>query len=211
MVGSAVLIECLEHPSVQSVLSVGRRASGVEHRKLKELIHRDFQDFSAIEKELSGYNACFFCLGVSSVGISREEYRRITVEYTQKAAEALSRLNPAMTFCFISGAGTDDTLRSRQRWARVKGEAENLLKMLPFKDVYLMRPAYIQPRKGAERVLWMYKILGPLYGLWKLLFPNHVMRAEDVGRAMIAAALYGAEKQTLESSDMVHLARRAHA
>jgi len=211
MVGSSVLFECLEHPEVQSVLSVGRRATGFEHRKLKELVHRDFLAFSAIEKELGGYNACFFCLGVSSVGMSREEYRRITVEYTQKAAEVLSRLNPAMTFCFISGAGTDDTFQSRQRWARVKGEAENLLKTLPFKSVYLMRPAYIQPRKGSERVLWMYRILGPFYGLWKFLFPNHVMRAEDVGRAMIAAALYGAEKQTLESSDIVRLAQKVHA
>jgi uncharacterized protein YbjT (DUF2867 family) len=211
MVGSAVLIECLEHPAVQSVLSIGRRPSGLEHKKLKEIVHTDFLDCSAIEKDLGGYNACFYCLGVSSVGMSRDEYRRITVQYTQEAAEVLSRLNPGMTFCFISGAGTDDTLRSRQHWARVKGEAENMLKALPFKSVYLMRPAYIQPRKDAVRVLWMYRILGPFYRLWKLLFPNHVMRAEDVGRAMIAAALHGAEKQTLESSDMVRLAKEAHA
>ena len=210
MVGNSVLIECLEHPAVLSVLSIGRSPSGLKHPKLKEIVHSDLLDYSAIEKDLGGYNACFYCLGVSSVGMSREEYRKITVQYTEKAAEVLSRLNPGMTFCFISGAGTDDTLQSRQYWARVKGEAENLLKALPFKSVYLMRPAYIQPRKGAKRVLFLYRIVGPFYGLWKLLFPKYVMRSEDVGRAMIAAVLHGAPKQTLESKDIVDLAQRRH-
>ena len=210
MVGSGVLIECLEHPAVVSVLSIGRRRTGFEHRKLKEILHQDFLDFAAIEDQLGGNNACFFCLGVSSVGMSKEEYRRITYQYTEEAAEVLSRLNPEMTFCFVSGAGTDDTLRSRQHWARVKGETENMLKTLPFKRVYVMRPAYIQPRKGAERVHFIYKILSPLYGLWKLLLPNYVMRTEDLGQAMINAALYGAEKQTLESKDIVILGQGGH-
>ena len=207
MVGNAVLLESLKHPAVASVLSIGRRRTGIEHPKLKELIHDDFLEYAEIEKELTGYNACFYCLGVSSVGMSKDRYWEITVEYTRKAAEVLSRLNPGMTFCFISGAGTDATLKSRQYWARVKGEAENLLKTFPFRCVYLMRPAYIQPRKGATRVYFLYRILGPFYGLWKFLFPGHVMRSEEVGQAMIAAALHGAEKSTLESADMVNLAK----
>ncbi|MGB2959680.1 MAG: NAD-dependent epimerase/dehydratase family protein [Bacteroidota bacterium] len=208
MVGNGVLIECLEHPDVKSVLSVSRKGSGLKHEKLEEVLHGDFLDYSAIEGKLKGYNACFFCLGVSSVGISREDYRRITYDYTERAAQVLSRLNPEMVFCYVSGTGTDDTMQSRQNWARVKGETENLLKTLPFKQVYLMRPGYIQPRKDAKHVLFLYKIVGPLYPLWKLLFPKYVMTTEEVGQSMINAVLYGAEKQTLESTDMVRLARR---
>lgn len=209
MVGNGVLIECLEHHDVKSVLSISRKSCGLTHDKLQEIVHQSFLDYSAIESRLSGYNACFFCLGVSSVGKSRADYRSITYDYTEKAAEVLSRLNPAMTFCYVSGAGTDDTLQSRQAWARVKGETENMLKELPFKKVYLMRPAYIQPRKDATRVLFMYRIMGPLFPLWKLLVPKYVMTTEELGQSMINAVLYGAEKQTLESIDMVHLARRA--
>ena len=208
MVGNGVLIECLEHPDVKSVLSISRRSCGLTHDKLEEIVHEDFLDYSAIESKLRGHNACFFCLGVSSVGISREDYRKITYDYTQKAADVLSRLNPEMTFCFVSGAGTDDTLQSRQHWARVKGETENMLKEFPLKKGYWMRPAYIQPGKDATRVHFMYKIMGPLFPLWKLLFPKYVMTMEELGQSMVNAVLCGAEKQTLESIDMVHLARR---
>jgi uncharacterized protein YbjT (DUF2867 family) len=193
MVGNGVLHECLEHPDVTSVLSLGRKTTGLNHEKLEEILHPDFLDYSAIEEKLRDYNACFFCLGVSSVGMETEQY---------------TRLNPEMVFCYVSGAGTDDTLQSRLSWARVKGETENMLKKLPFKQVYMMRPGYIQPRKGAERVLFMYRIVGPLYPLWKLLFPRSVMTSEEVSQAMINAVLHGAEKQTLEAGDMIRLARR---
>jgi uncharacterized protein YbjT (DUF2867 family) len=208
MVGNGVLHECLEHPDVKSVLSLGRKMTGLKHEKLVEILHEDFLDYSTIEENLKGYNACFFCLGVSSVGMDKSEYRRITHDYTEKAAQVLSRLNPEMVFCYVSGAGTDDTLQSRLGWARVKGETENMLKTLPFKNVYLMRPGYIQPRKGAKRVYFMYKIVGPLYPLWRFLFPKSVMTSEEVGQAMINAVLHGAEKQTLEAGDMIRLARR---
>jgi uncharacterized protein YbjT (DUF2867 family) len=208
MVGNGVLHECLEHPDVTSVLSLGRKTTGLNHEKLEEILHPDFLDYSAIEEKLRDYNACFFCLGVSSVGMETEQYRKITHDYTEKAAQVLSRLNPEMVFCYVSGAGTDDTLQSRLSWARVKGETENMLKKHPFKQVYMMRPGYIQPRKGAERVLFMYRIVGPLYPLWKLLFPRSVMTSEEVSQAMINAVLHGAEKQTLEAGDMIRLARR---
>jgi uncharacterized protein YbjT (DUF2867 family) len=211
MVGNGVLHECLEHPRVKSVLSVGRKPAGLHHEKLAEILHEDFMDYSAIEEKLKGYNACFFCLGVSSVGLKKEQYRRITYDYTERAAKVLSRLNPDMTFCYVSGAGTDDTLKSRLNWARVKGATENMLKGLPFKNVFLMRPGYIQPRKDATRALFLYKIVGPLYPLWKRLFPTSVMTSEEVGLAMINAAIGGSEEQTLEASDMIRLARREQA
>ena len=210
MIGSGVLIECLDNPEVESVLIIGRRSCGKEHEKLKEIIHDNFMDYANIEKDLSGYNACFFCLGVSSAGMSEEQYHIITHDYVVKAAEVLSRLNPDMTLCFISGAGTDDTLKSRMMWARVKGKAENSLKSFPFKNLFLMRPAYIQPVKGVKPTLTMYKILGPFYPLWRRLFPKYVTTTEEVGQAMINAVLYGAAKQTLENKDIIQLAKKTN-
>lgn len=207
-IGQGVLIECLEHPDVNSVLVIGRSSCGIEHAKLSEIIHNDFMDYSSITDQLTGYNACFFCLGVSSVGMSAEDYSRITVDYSVKAAEALSAANPDMTFCFISGAGTDEKEKSRMKWARVKGRAENALKEFPFRDVYLMRPGYIQPMKGVKTRLKMYRIMGPLYPVWRFLFPKMVTNTIEVGLAMINAVLYGYEKQTLETSDIVKLARK---
>ncbi|MEM7367748.1 MAG: NAD-dependent epimerase/dehydratase family protein [Bacteroidota bacterium] len=210
MIGSGVLIEALAHPSVEAVLSIGRSTTGVQHPKLTEIIHKDFTDFSAIEDQLAGYNACFFCLGISSFRMSEEAYRRITVDFTKKAGEVLSRLNPEMTFCFISGAGTDAT--SNTMWARVKGEAENILKTFPFKQVFLMRPGYIQPVKGVKSKTKLYSIIyffiGSLYPLWKRLFPKIVSTSEEIGLAMIHAVLHGYEKETMESIDVVELAHR---
>lgn len=208
MIGSGVLIECLDNAEVEFVLVIGRRSCGKKHEKLKEIIHDNFLGYSMIERELSGYNACFFCLGVSSVGMSEEQYHNITHDYVVKAAEVLSRLNPGMTFCFISGAGTDDTLKSRMMWARVKGKAENSLKSFPFKNVYLMRPAYIQPIKGVKSSYLMYKVLGPIYPLLKRLFSKYVTNTEEVGQAMINAVLYGADRQTLENKDIIQLAKK---
>lgn len=210
-IGQGVLLECIESKNVTSILVVGRKSCGMEHHKLKEIIHTDYLDYSTIKEELSGYNACFFCLGVSSAGMKEEQYHLVTHDYVVAAAEVLSHQNPEMTFCFISGAGTDDTIKSRMMWARVKGKAENSLKGFPFKKLYLMRPAYIQPVKGVRSRLTMYKILGPLFPLWKFLFPNNVTTSEEVGLAMINAVLYGYEKQTLECRDMIQLAKRSES
>jgi uncharacterized protein YbjT (DUF2867 family) len=209
MIGSGVLIECLDSVEVGSVLAISRRSTGKKHEKLKEIIHDNFLDYSAIEGELSGYNACFFCLGAASAGMSEEQYHLITHDYAVKAAEVLSRLNPDMTFCFVSGAGTDDTLKSRMMWARVKGKAENSLKSFPFKRLYLMRPAFIQPVKGVKPSYFMYKVLRPLYPLLRRLFPKYVTNTAEVGQAMIHAVLYGAEKQTLENKDLIQLAKKS--
>jgi uncharacterized protein YbjT (DUF2867 family) len=208
MIGQGVLIECLEHPDVKSILIIGRRSGKKKHKKLKQIILDDFLDYSTIEKDLSGYNACFFCLGVSSTGMSEREYHLITHDYAVKAAETLSRQNPDMIFCFISGAGTDETLNSRVMWARVKGKAENSLKAYPFKQLYLMRPAYIQPVKGVKSSSFFYKVVAPFHPLWKFLFPKYVTTTEEVGQSMINAILYGSEKQTLESEDIIQLAKR---
>jgi uncharacterized protein YbjT (DUF2867 family) len=208
MIGQGVLIEALEHPQVASVLSISRRNCDVQHPKLTEIIHDDFLDYAVIENQLSGFDACFFCLGVSSAGISPETYYAITHDYAIAAADVLSRLNPDMVFCFISGAGTDDQEMSRMRWARVKGKAENSLKSFPFKGLYLMRPAYVQHRKGVRPSFMFYRIFAPVYPLLRFLFPKTVTNTEEVGRAMINAVLFGAKKQTLENRDIIELAKK---
>jgi uncharacterized protein YbjT (DUF2867 family) len=148
MVGQGVLRECLLDPDVRRVLSIGRSATGQRHEKLRELIRADLLDYSAIENELRGYDACFFCLGITSLGLSEEQYRRVTYDITMAAAKALARLNPDMTFVYVTGAGTDITEHGRTMWARVKGETENALLRLPFRAAYMFRPAAIQPLYG---------------------------------------------------------------
>jgi uncharacterized protein YbjT (DUF2867 family) len=148
MVGQGVLRECLLDPDVRRVLSIGRSATGQRHEKLRELIRADLLDYSAIENELRGYDACFFCLGITSLGLSEEQYRRVTYDITMAAAKALARLNPDMTFVYVTGAGTDSTEHGRTMWARVKGETENALLRLPFRAAYMFRPAAIQPLYG---------------------------------------------------------------
>jgi uncharacterized protein YbjT (DUF2867 family) len=207
-IGQGVLIECLAHPNVKSLLVIGRSSCGVEDKKITEIIHEDLLDYSAIEDSLQGYNACFYCLGVSSVGMSNEEYYKITYDYTVKAAEALTKHNKDMTFCFISGAGTDEKEKSRMMWARVKGKAENVLKDYPFKNLYLMRPGYIQPVKGVTTRLKFYRYLGPLYPVLRIIFPKNITNTEEVGKAMIHAVLYGYEKQILVNSDIIKLAKK---
>jgi uncharacterized protein YbjT (DUF2867 family) len=206
MVGQGVLRECLLDPDVRSVVTIGRSATGQQHEKLREIVHEDFSDFFAIESELSGFDACFFCLGVSSAGMTEEQYQRVTYDFTMAAARTLARLNPGMTFIYVSGAGTDSTERGRTMWARVKGKTENALLRLPFKAAYMFRPAVIQPLHGitsktkAYRVL--YAVTRPLLPLLKALFPGYVTTTEQVGRAMIKAARQGAPKPVLESQDI---------
>jgi uncharacterized protein YbjT (DUF2867 family) len=210
MVGQGVLLECLEHADVSAVLAVVRSSCGVEHEKLSEVIHSDFLDYSSIEHQIAGFDACFFCLGVSAAGMSEAGYHRMTYEFAVAAAEMLVRQNPDMTFCYVSGAGTDSSERARSMWARVKGKTENHLMRLPFKASFMFRPAYIQPLKGIKsktRVYRMiYTVMGPFYPLLKTLFPKYVTTTEKVGRAMIRVARDGYARQVLENSDINTLA-----
>jgi uncharacterized protein YbjT (DUF2867 family) len=207
MVGEGVLLESLRHENVESVLVIGRRSCMVTNDKLKELIHHDFFDYSTIEEHLKGYNACFFCLGVSSLGMNERDYTRITYDLTMRAATTLSRLNPEMTFCYVSGTGTDSTEHGKMMWARVKGKTENHLKSLPFKSVYLFRPGLMKPIKGQRNVKAIFKALTLLFPLWKILSPKNVCTLEDVGIAMIHAVGVGYQKQILENMDITQLAK----
>jgi uncharacterized protein YbjT (DUF2867 family) len=207
MVGEGVLHVALEHPDVESVLVIGRKSCAVKHPKLKELIHNDFYDYSAIKKELAGYNACFFCLGVSSVGMTEKAYTRVTFDLTMEAAKTLSRLNPDMTFCYVSGAGTDSTEKGGIMWARVKGSLENRLKELPFKSVYLFRPGFIRPIKGLRHAHLISEVAGVMYPFLRVMTPKWVCTLEDVGLAMIQAAQAGTSRQIIENKDIATLAR----
>ena len=207
MVGEGVLHIALHHPDVESVLVIGRRPCGVSHPKLKELVHRDFYDYSSIQEHLRGFNACFFCLGVSSVGMKESDYTRMTYDLTMAAAKVLSGLNPDMTFCYVSGAGTDSTEKGRIMWARVKGKTENDLRTLPFKAVYLFRPGFIKPIAGLKRAFTVARILGFLYPLLRTVFPKYVCTLEDVGLAMVAAAKTGYASPFLENKDIGEIAR----
>ncbi len=206
MVGQGALRECLLDREVESVLTVGRSATGQKNEKLLEIVHKDFFDFRAIESNLTGYDACFFCLGVSSAGMSEQEYTRLTYDITMAAAQTLATLNPDMTFLYISGMGTDSTERGRSMWARVKGKTENALLRLPFKAAYMLRPGYIQPLHGIRSKTKVYQalytVMAPLYPLWKALFPKYVTTTEQLGRAMIKIAKQGAPKHVLESRDI---------
>ena len=208
MVGEGVLHEALLDQSIESVLVIGRRPCDISHRKLTEIIHSDFFDFTSIRDKLEGYDACFFCLGVTSIGKDEATYRHLTYDLTMAAARTLSDVNPRMTFCYVSGAGTDSTENGRSMWARVKGKTENDLAKLPFKAVYLFRPGYIRPTPGLKRTLGFSKPLAPLYPMMSRLFPKYVCTLEDVGRSMILVSTVGYEQRILECMDITRLARR---
>jgi uncharacterized protein YbjT (DUF2867 family) len=198
MIGQGVLRECLLAPDVESVLSVGRAPTGQRHDKLREIVHRDFTDFSPIEAELSGLDACFFCLGVSSAGMSESEYRRVTYDFTLAAARVLAKRNPQLTFVYVSGQGTNAD--GRAMWARVKGETENALLAMPFR-AYLLRPGFIQPLHGARSRTRAYRLLygaaAPLLPLARRLFPSQVTTTEQIGAAMLQLARHGAPERML--------------
>ena len=208
MVGEGVLHECLLHPDIESVLIINRRASGMNHPKLKEIIHVDFFDFSSIENQLSGYNACFFCLGVSSVSMKEAEYRSLTYDLTMHVAQTLSRLNPEMVFCYISGAGTDSSEKGRMSWVRVKGKTENDLMKLPFKTVYAFRPGFLLPTKELKNTLPYYKYVNWLYPILRPLFPKLMGSLHELGLAMINSVIYGSSKNVLEVRDIRQLAEK---
>jgi uncharacterized protein YbjT (DUF2867 family) len=213
MIGQGVLRECLLDPEVTSVLSVTRRPSGKADAKLREVVHSNFDDFSSIAGELTGYDACLFCLGVSSAGMSEAEYRHVTYDVAVSAAKTLLERNPGMTFVFVSGAGTDSSERGRTMWARVKGATENAILAMPFKASYMVRPAAIQPQHGvksrATPTRIAYATLGWLFPVMKLLFPKYVTTTERLGRAMVHLAKHGGPKRVLESLDIDELGRTA--
>ena len=210
MVGQGVLRECLLDPGIESVQTIGRTATGISDAKLLEIVHPDMWNFEAIKSDLSSFDACFFCLGISSVGIKEDEYRRITYGITLAAATLLSRLNPEMTFVYVSGRGTDSSERGRSSWARVKGETENALLRLPFRSAYMFRPGLIQALHNARSKTPLYRLLytltSPVIPLLRSMFPDYVLTTEQVGRAMVAAARQGAAKSILESKDIRELA-----
>jgi len=209
MVGQGVLRECLLGNDVDNVLAIGRSTAGQQHAKLQEIVRADLFDLSPIENRLSGFDACFFCLGVSAAGMSQQDYRRVTYELTISVAKTLVRLNPTMTFIYVSGAGTDSTERSRMMWARVKGKTENDLLKMPFRAAYMFRPGYIQPLHGIRtKTKWygaLYAVMGPLYPLWKRLLPKYVTTTECVGRAMLNVVRHGAPKHCVENQDINEL------
>jgi uncharacterized protein YbjT (DUF2867 family) len=206
MVGQGVLRECLLDAGVERVLAVGRSSTGQQNAKLRELLHNDFMDFSAIESELSGYDACFFCLGVSSVGMDAERYRHLTYDVTMAAARTLVRLNPGMVFTYVTGRSTDSTEQGPVRWARVKGKTENDLLKLPFKAAYMFRPAGIQPLHGVRsKTAWVqaiYVVTAPLLSYLARTSPKFMTTSEQLGRAMIKVARDGYPKPVLESEDI---------
>ena len=209
MIGQCVLREALADPGVTEVVSIGRNASGVQHAKLRDLVQRDLHDYSSIENELTNFDACFFCLGVASAGMNEADYDRITRGIAVAAAGTLVRLNPQMTFVFISGSGADSTEKGRIMWARVKGRAENEILRMPFKGAYVIRPAFVQPPPGIEsrtplyRV--MYKLFRPLFPLIRRFFPNAVTTGEQLGQAMLKITRNGAPVRLLHTADVNRL------
>jgi uncharacterized protein YbjT (DUF2867 family) len=211
MIGQGALRECLRDPGVEEVVSIVRRPTGAAHAKLREIVHGDFFDFSPIERELAGFDACFFCLGVSSAGMKEPEYRRLTYDLTLAAARALAPANPAMTFIYVSGMGTDSSGHGRLMWARVKGETENALRGLPFKAACMFRPALVQPMHAVRSKTALYRavytLTRPLLPLLRSWFPSYVTTTEEVGLAMLSVARHGAASPILENRDINERAR----
>jgi uncharacterized protein YbjT (DUF2867 family) len=206
MVGQGVLRECLLDSGVKLVQTIGRAPTGKQHPKLQEIILEDLFDYSSVTQKLEGFDACFFCLGVTSTGMSEEAYERITYGITMAAAKILVGLNSQMTFIYVSGQSTDSTEQGRIMWARIKGRTENALSRLPFKATYAFRPGIIQPLDGITSKTISYRILysltGPLLPLLHRLFPDYVLTTQQIGRAMLAAVRQGYPKRVLESSDI---------
>jgi len=202
MVGEGVLIECLEHPQVSEVLSVSRRSCGMSYPKLKEYLVPDFLSLKEDDENLKGYDACFFCAGVSSIGMKEAEYSRITYDTTIHFAKVVQQQNPQMTFIYVSGKSTDSTEKGRMMWARVKGKTENDLATMPFKKVYNFRPGFMKFTTGQKNALKMYKYVGWMYPFIKLVFPNSTSTLKQVAQAMINSLITGSDKQILEVRDI---------
>lgn len=212
MVGKGVLLECLDHEDIGEVLVIGRSPVGMEHPKLKELIHKDFIDFSGEKNKLTGYDACYFCLGISAAGLTEEQYKKITYDYTLSLARTLLELNQDMTFIYVSGQGTDSTEKGRMMWARVKGKTENDLLNLGFKNAYMFRPGAIIPLRGIKSRTKSYQFMYD-YFMWlvkgiKAIAPNSVVNTTQIGLAMINAMLKGYDKKVLKPKDILILSNK---
>jgi uncharacterized protein YbjT (DUF2867 family) len=208
MVGEGVLLECLTHPAIAQVLSVSRKPCGITHGKLHECLVADFLDLDGAADRMTGYDACFFCAGISSAGMSEAEYTRVTYDVTLHFAQTLVRSSPLMAFIYVSGAYTDSSEKGRIMWARVKGRTENALQRLGFRQAYNFRPGFMRAGPGQRHLKWTYTAISSLYPLLRVLFPNYVSTLQVVGRAMINAALEGYPKQILEIKDINALGAR---
>lgn len=205
MVGQGALLECLRDTSVEQVATIGRTATGTRDPKLREIIHRDMENYAGMEPMLTGYDACFFCLGITSAGMSEPDYERITYRFTVAAAETLSHINPGMTFIYVSGSGTDSTEKGRSMWARVKGRTENALLRLPL-NAYMFRPGFIQPLDGIQSKTpsyrLFYKVAGLLMPLLGRALPRQILTTREIGQAMLAVARNGYAARILETKDI---------
>jgi hypothetical protein len=206
MVGEGILLECLNHPAVEQVLVINRKPGGMSHPKLREIVHTDFFNLSPIEHQLAGYDACFFCLGISSVGISPQEYKHVTYDLTLNVAQRLAKGNPDMTFCYITGAGTDSSEHGRLAWARVKGATENALIRL-FKRAYMFRPGFMKATPGQKNLKRVYRWFAWVYPIGRALYPAGFCTLHEVGQAMINAVIKGYCQPILEVKDIVRLAK----
>lgn len=205
MVGEGVLMQCLNSPEINSILVINRKPCGYTHPKLKEVIHADFFDFSAIESQLKGYNACFFCLGITSVGADQETYYKMTYTLTMRVAQTLSKLNSDMTFCYVSGGGTNE--HSRLKWAQVKGKTESDLTKLPFEQVFNFRPGFIKPLPGQKYAHKFYKYINWLFPVGRAVYPSGFCTMAELGQAMINTLSHNDERRILEGKDIIALAK----
>lgn len=208
MVGEGVLQECLQNENVEKILVITRKHCGYEHPKLHEILHKDFFDIKPLSSQLTGYDACYFCLGGTSLGVTEEEYSRFTYTLTLGFAATLAEVNPQMTFCYVSGAGTDSSENGKLMWARVKGKTENDLMRLSFKAVYNFRPGFMRPVKGAKNIKSIFRWLDRIYPVLRWINKTYFLTLEEVGRAMISVTLHGYSKTTLEVKDISILANR---
>jgi len=211
MVGKGVLLECLEHADIAKVLHIGRSSPGIQHPKLNELIHKDFSQWGEVKDQLSGYDACFFCLGISAAGLKEEEYKTITYDYTMSLAKTLLEINPELTFNYVSGQGTDTSEKGKMMWARVKGKTENDLLKLGFKKAYMFRPGMIIPLKGiksrTKSYQFMYDYFMWLVKLVKFISPNSVVNTTQLGLAMIHSAQKGYDREIIAPKDIILISK----
>lgn len=198
MVGEGVLLECIANDKVADILVVGRKACGQTHPKVTEYLVPDFLDMKSDDAKLAGYDACFFCAGISSVGMKEEVYTKITFDTTIHFAEVVSTQNPQMTFIYVSGAGTDSSEKGSSMWARVKGKTENTLVAMPFKQVYNFRPGFMKLTPGQKNALPLYKYIGWMFPFFKFILPNSTSTIRQVGRAMIKVLDNGSEKHVVD-------------
>ena len=206
IVGQGILRECLRDPEVAFVATIGRSATGQQNPKLREIVHKDLSNYAPVEAQLTGFDACFFCLGVGSAGMDEKEYQRITYGFTIAAAETLCRLNPKMVFIYVSGTGTDSSEKGRMMWARVKGRTENALLRMPFAAAYMFRPGFIEPAHGEISRNKLYRVLftiaKPVLPLLRRMFPSQILTTEQIGRAMINLVTHPYPKHILELKDI---------